>query len=251
MRRLAVITMCTAGLMLLIAGCTPLFDAIPKDTVMIKKMPQEQPGDTIDYEGVLSQEAAKTISLNAVNRYFHQTFAKEDIQFELLAVDELKLKQFFLRTSGVVLHPLPEAAPPMVLEDPDKLLEQIKDGLYYMTLKHEGEETEEVYDLVLNAKDGDILKLVQAGRKKYARTQPRDMKVLEVANQFVQEMDDYPLDELVRDEKMVRWDSIVEVYYTKQDRKSLKYSVLVDYETKKVIGFNKDVMTILSYYAME
>lgn len=134
--------------------------------------------------------------------------------------------------------------------DPDKDLEPISGGLYYMTLTRKAE-PDEVYGLVLNAKDGNILKIIKAKQKKSAEVSVnplRDPRTLEAANRFMQEKSGSPLSELVLDENIVRWNNAVEVYYTSEDNQSLRYCVLVDDQTKQIVGFSKDVMTLLSYY---
>lgn len=256
MKKLILIAVC-AVLMILTTGCEGLFNTIPKGTVMIKKIPKEQQTGEVEYEGILSQDAVKTLSLNAVNKYFGESLTKEEIQFEVMAVDQTKLNELLKRAVyGVVSRPKPERD---FTFDPRTELEPISGGLYYITLTQTAEPYE-VYDLVLNAKDGEVVKMIKASRKQSdGNTNPvrdpkvlgaanRDPKVLEAANQFVQEKGSYPLSELVLDEKIVRWGNVAEVYYMSEDKQALKYCVMVNNRTKEIVGFSKDVMTLLSYY---
>lgn len=90
MKKFVLIILC----MVFATGCDRWFDTIQKDTVMVKKLPKEQQSSEVEYEGILSQDTVKTLSLNAVNKYFGERLAKEEIQFELLAVDRTKLLSF-------------------------------------------------------------------------------------------------------------------------------------------------------------
>lgn len=245
MKKYAFIAVC-AAFVLLTTGCEGWFNTIPKGTVMVKKLPQEQQTGEVEYDGILSQDAAKTISLNAVNKYYGESLTKEEIQFELLAVDRTKLEELLKRTvTSVVARPMAEWMRDFDV-DPVTELEPHSGGLYYMTLTRKTEPNE-VYDLVVNAKDGEVVKMIKSSwGLSDGNTRPaRD--VTDVANRFVQEKGSYPLSDLVLYQQVERG-RITEVYYMNEDRQSLKYCVMINNRTKEIIGFSKDVMTLLSLY---
>lgn len=239
MKKWILALMCMAFLMLL-TGCEGWFNAIPKDKVMAKKITKENRGIEPEYEGVLSQETAKTLSLRAINKYYEENLTMEEFRFESMYVDKNKLKD-------LLNSPRPQKDPGVYYGD-KTLLDQIPRGLYYVTLT-QSVKPNEVYDVVLNAKDGDIVKISKSGPKQ-SRAQGivRD-KVFDVANRFIQVKGSYPLSELTLNQDMTRWgmDGEVEVFYTSKDNPTIKYSVTVTFTTNEVSGFSKDIMALLSY----
>ncbi|WP_028549859.1 hypothetical protein [Paenibacillus sp. UNC451MF] len=244
MRKYMMLLLYSATLVLL-TGCQGWFNSIPKDTVMIKKIVQEHKNSEIEYEGVLSQDAVKTLSVQAVDKFLNKKLALDHVQFEIMAVDQNKLKELLKETSQV--------AGPVVVEGMSQQrmqftsdIQAITGGLYYVTLTS-SEVPEESYDIVLNAKNGDVLKILRSYRESRAMSRYSEKKVFDLTDHFVEEHGSYPLTELTLQLDMTRWGSNVELYYTSKDNKTLKYCVVVNYSSNAVVGFSKDVMALLSY----
>lgn len=106
---------------------------------------------------------------------------------------------------------------------------------------------EESYDIVLNAKDGDVLKILRSYRESRAMLRYSEEKVFDLADRFLEEHGNYPLTELTLQLDITRWGSNAELYYTSEDNKTLKYCVVVNFSSNEVVGFSKDVMALLSY----
>jgi hypothetical protein len=239
------IVMLFSALLVLMTGCQGWFNSIPKDTVMVKKIVQEHKNSEIEYEGVLSQDAVKTLSVQAVDKFLNKKLALDHAQFEIMAVDQNKLKELLKETSHV--------AGPVVLGGMAKQrmqftsdIQAITGGLYYVTLTS-SELPGESYDIVLNAKDGDVLKILRSYRESRAMPRNAEEKVFDIADRYVEEHGVYPLSELTQQLDMTRWDPNVELYYTSKDNKNLKYCVVINYSSNEVVGFSKDVMALLSY----
>ncbi|BBH19165.1 hypothetical protein Back11_05100 [Paenibacillus baekrokdamisoli] len=250
MNKLIIVIMC-AAFMILTTGCEGVFNTIKKNTVMVKKVTNEHKTNEINYDGVLSQEAVKTLSLNAVNKYYNEKLTMNEVQFELMAVEQKKLKDLLQRIHyGVVERPQVILGSQV---DFAEALNKIPNGLFYMTLT-QSSAPNDVYDIVLNARDGDVVKVSkkeQEPRAAYGDTR-QTMIVDEmsgIAAQFIQDKGSYALTELTLDKKSIRWGSNVELFYMSKGKQTLSYSVVVDLITKQVVGFNKDVMAILSYYS--
>ncbi|MCY7484643.1 hypothetical protein [Paenibacillus alvei] len=255
MKKWIVAFMCMAFLVLL-TGCEDWFNAIPKDKVMVKQIMKENPGIEPEYEGVLSQETAKTLSLQAINKYYEMNVTMNELRFESVYVDQNKLNE-------LLNSPRPQEEPVVyygdkVLPDQDHyrdkaFLDQIPRGLYYVTLT-QSEKPNEVYDVVLNAKDGDVLKMSRKGRQQSASQWITENKVFDIgdrsiiANRFIEEKGSYLLSELTLNQDMTRWDmnDAVEIFYTSKDNQTIKYSVTVSLRNE-VSGFSKDIMALLSY----
>ncbi|WP_289355583.1 hypothetical protein [Paenibacillus sp. S-12] len=250
MKKWIVAFMCMAFLVLL-TGCEDWFNAIPKDKVMVKQIMKENPGIEPEYEGVLSQETAKTLSLQAINKYYEMNVTMNELRFESVYVDQNKL-------NDLLNSPRPQEEPVVYYGDkvlPDQiyyrdkaLLDQIPRGLYYVTLT-QSVKPNEVYDVVLNAKDGDIVKISRSGGKQSRAQEIARDKVFDIANRFIQEEGSYPLSELTLNQDMTRWgmDGEAEVFYTSKDNQTLTYSVTVSFHMYGVSGFSKEIMALLSY----
>ncbi|HBU83780.1 MAG TPA: hypothetical protein DEF35_19385 [Paenibacillus sp.] len=234
-----------SAILVLATGCQGWFNSIPKDTVMIKKIVQEHKNSEIEYEGVLSQDAVKTLSVQAVDKFLNIKLALDHAQFEIMAVDQNKLKELLKETSQIAGQVTLEGMSQQRMQFTSDI-QAITGGLYYVTLTS-SEVPEESYDIVLNAKDGDVLKILRSYRGSRAMPRNSEEKVFDLADRFVEEHGSYPLTELTPQLDMTRWGSNVELYYTSKDNKTLKYCVVVNFSSNKVVGFSKDIMALLSY----
>lgn len=246
--------------MLLISGCQGWFNVIPKDTVMVKEIIQEQKPDEIDYEGVLSQSAAESLGLNAVNKYFGQKLQMEQAQFEVAMIDQAKLKELYKEASIVAAMPLPEEmlSPERPSSDQSSGrsssqrtvltsdISAITKGLYYVTLTTNTAPME-YYEIVLNAKDGDVLRILRSVREPQSRSLQQNSKFIDVANRFIEEHGSYPLSELKYQTQLDRSTTNLELYYTSKDDKTMRYCIVVDPVRNEVIGFSKNIMAFFSY----
>ncbi|MDQ0088949.1 hypothetical protein J2T12_002359 [Paenibacillus anaericanus] len=250
MNKLILVIVC-ALFMFLTTGCSGLFNAIEKDTVMVKKVTQEHNSNELNYEGVLSQDTVKTLSLNAVNKYFNKKLTMDMVQFELMAIDQKKFKDLLDKVEyGVDSQSKHNQGYKFDIKTE---LNKFPNGLFYMTLTL-SDDRNEVYDIVLNAQDGDVIKIAkvdQISKVTYNDKEPNVImdEVIEIANQFIQDKGSYPLSDLILDEKGTRWGIIAELYYMNKDNQSLSYSIMINTRTKQVVGFNKEVMAMLSYFS--
>ncbi|HEY2495176.1 MAG TPA: hypothetical protein VGI33_19985 [Paenibacillus sp.] len=262
MNKLKVVIVC-AAFMILITGCGGFFNAIEKETVMVKKITKEHKSNEVKYEGVLSQDAVKTLSLNAVNKYYNEKLTMDEVQIELLVVDQKKLKDLLDKVEYGV-HPRIKQNQEFKVDSKTEL-NKIPSSLFFMTLTLSADPNE-VYDIVLNARDGDVLKISKVILKgvlsekepevilkgAFSEKEPEvilDEEVIEIANRFILEKGSYVLSDLILNEKPVRRGIVAELYYMSKDNQSLNYSVIVNLRTKQVVGFNKDVMAMLSYFS--
>ncbi|MEC0093938.1 hypothetical protein [Paenibacillus macquariensis] len=259
MNKLIVMVIVCAAFMILTTGCGGLFNAIEKDTVMVKKITIEHKTNEVKYEGVLSQDTVKTLSLNAVNKYYNEKLTMGEVQFELMAVDQKKLKELLDKLEYGVISRSKQNQGFKVNSETE--LNKIPSGLFYMTLTQSADPNE-VYDIVVNARDGDVIKISKVNQNPkyaYGDKDPEVVmegkvimdEVIEIANRFIQEKGSYVLSDLTLDKKGTRWGRgiVAELYYRSKDKQSLNYSVMVNVRTKQVVGFNKDVMAMLSYFS--
>ncbi|RXZ83221.1 hypothetical protein EBB07_07805 [Paenibacillaceae bacterium] len=243
-----------AAFMILSTGCGSVFDTIPKNTVLVKKIIQDPKGDEIEYEGVLSQDAVKTLSLQAVNKYFGENLTLDELQFELMAIDQNKFKDLLREASFRSTRQMKDdKSAPYPDEEhqypPEykKELDQMSGGLYYTTLTKSTNPIE-AYDIVLNARDGEVMKISRIGP---SRTPPSDNnkeKVFDIVDKFIKEKGSYKPSELSLKD-MTYWGNVGELYYTGKDSDKIKYCVMVNWPTSEVIGFSKDVMALLNLYS--
>jgi hypothetical protein len=251
MRRILILMTCVLFIVV-VTGCDSLFTAIPKDTVMVKKIMQEKEDNEVVYEGVLSQDAVKTLSVQAVNHYFDQQLSIDDLQFEIMAVDQNKLKEL-LKEAESSAGPVSTERSAIQVQPQPKFqfqsdISSITGGLYYITLT-KSTRPYAIYDIVLNAKDGDVLKVLRSKRESTGAAVRVQKKVFDIADEFVKAKGSYPLSELTQQINMTYWGASAELYYTSKDNKFVKYNVMVNNRYDEVDGFTKDIMALLSYYS--
>ncbi|TCZ77837.1 hypothetical protein E0485_10205 [Paenibacillus albiflavus] len=255
MKKLILVIIC-ASFMILATGCQSVFNTIPKDTVMVKKIIRENENIEAEYEGVLSQDAVKTLSLNAVNKYFDENLTTDEFQFELVVIDQNKFKVLLSEAENTP-RVKSAKAPELKVNDQTEF-SPYSGGLYYTTMT-KLTDPDEVYDIVLNARDGDVIKAVRGGEtiQNFARNTVEDDRlvkyhmneVIPLATKFIQDKGSYLLSDLSLNEGMTRSGGVVELYYMSKDGDKLKYTVTVDLKRNEVVGFSKDVMALLSYFS--
>ncbi|WP_052759742.1 hypothetical protein [Paenibacillus sp. DMB20] len=202
----------------------------------------------------------KTLSLNAVNKYFDENLTKDELQFELAVIDQNKFKVMLNEADkGLVVMPtgVPKVVPKLKVNDQIDFA-SYSSGVYYTTLT-KSTHPNEGYLIVLNAKDGDIIRAVRRREtiQDDARSTVEDdllvkyymNKVAPLATEFIRDKGSYPLSELTLNEDMTRSGGVVELYYMSKDGDKLKYAVTADLKRNEIVGFSKDVMALLSYYS--
>ncbi|WP_314587211.1 hypothetical protein [Paenibacillus terrigena] len=254
MNKLIRMVICAAFVMVSLTGCESIFNGIAKDKVMVKKITKEPDKNEVQYEGVLSQDAVKSVSLNAVNKYFDKKLSIDEVQFgELLAVDQAKLKDLLERVEKKYKSQPRERQMFTFEMDTEAELKKIPSGLFYVTLIHDAG-YREVFDIVINARDGEVLRINHVEQSPVVYNDVISDSLMDeihgVANRFIQEKMNEPLSQLTFDKKQIRWDYRPEVYYLSKTNQMIKYSVQVQMRTKKVAGFSKDVMAFLQYYSV-
>ncbi|WP_028594576.1 hypothetical protein [Paenibacillus assamensis] len=257
MNKLNLVMMCVL-LMIVGTGCEGVFDTIPKETVMVKSIDRASEANGAEYEGVLSQDTVKTLSLNAVNKYFDENVTLKEIQFEMEFINKNKFKALISEAEyGLIPAVIPAPGSvvkptevPKFLINVQTELDSYSGGLYYTTLTTLSDSSK-AYDIVLNARNGDIVKVTRADTlRNISGARQKDKKeIIALAEAFIQEKESYPLSELSLNEDITRWGSVVELYYMSKDDKKLIYTISVNLRRNEVIGFSKDVMALLSYYS--
>jgi len=137
-------------LSLLLAGCTGFYNSIPKDTVMVKKLQGKDGTKASQIEAELTEEAIRTLSVKAVNKYFNHNFALDDVEIEMKPLDGNSLKAL-LAQETMYLDLAPE-----VLDAYKSQLHKASGGLYAINISHLFNANEN-YGVVINPKNGDIL----------------------------------------------------------------------------------------------
>lgn len=226
--------------LILLPGCGGWLQSIPKDTVMIRPLPEERKSEEAAYEGVLSQEAVKTLSLEAVSRYYEVQLTMDELQFELSVIDSNKLEG---------LLSAPQEARRQNL-DMKMEIDHLPVGLYFVTLTRTAAEQFAIYELVLSAADGDVLRIDREERIASVPLPTERKDVLEIVERFIREKEEGFLNDMEVNAKMSRWGTETTLFYTNNDQTALKYSVTVNTVTNRVTGFSKDVMALLRYYAI-
>lgn len=229
--------------MIVLAGCEAYYQPIPKDTVMIKKITPAASDKTAESPGALSEDTARTLSVNAVNKYFNNNFSIEDVNIELDVFDlqQMKSMLYSLRRDSV--------ADPLVQFKAE--LSETPNGLYSVIVKNRYDSRIQ-YTVMLNAADGDILDIRKLGENSSSRGQRIRSDITEfisAAEQFLERLNDIRLDELELGEQTVfreaTYDAVL--FFQNKKTKNTEYVVWVDLSTKEILGFSKGIMIVLSY----
>ncbi|MCQ6559781.1 hypothetical protein [Paenibacillus mendelii] len=231
---------------LLLTGCSGFYTSIPKDTVMVKKIIQETPADEVEYNGVLSEETVKTLSISAVNKYYSHNLSLDDIEFEGFSMDQAQIKELLAKNTKDLY------GEQGFLVEFKTQLSKVPSGIYIVAVMNKYDATD-IYNVVMNAKDGDVVAIskVVISEKTKVEKKPTVQRLSEletIGDQFIAGMDDYKPADLVLDDTSYRYGgSTAELYYKSKENDAIVLNIVIDVDTQKVVGFYKDIMTVLQY----
>ncbi|MBM7569111.1 hypothetical protein [Paenibacillus sacheonensis] len=235
MNRFALI-LASAALLLITSGCSSFFEAVPKNVVMVKKYSGvDESSQPLKAGEILSLQTTKSLGLNAVKKYFDKQISEDDVQFELTTVELNALRV-------LVEHDIR----PDVKQDAEAKLKEVPEGLFYLTITFPDNER---YELVLNARTGDVLKIsnqsqigdVSAGNSKEMTSHSDSENV----NKFLQEKEGLNPKDIK--ETAVFAEGKASYYLINIENDSLKYVIEFDTQMNKVMGFSKGIMALLTW----
>ncbi|MBH5320921.1 hypothetical protein I6N90_24350 [Paenibacillus sp. GSMTC-2017] len=267
MRTLNMIVLC-AALMIMLTGCGGYFNKVEKNKVMVKKISEEQVTEEISYGDTLSLGTVNTLSINAVNKYFDKKFKEDDVKIDIRVVDQQNLRYLFENVEYGAA-PQPEGNKSIVF-DTQAMLKEVPSGLFYVDLGSVADfpsqyEYKYEYDLVLSAKDGKVLQIKeqinpqQVGiRQEKQQMNTREViftresieEVIDNGTRFVKEELGLTTVQPLSGKEMIRWNgSVVELFFKDEQNESVIASVFVDTHTNKIVGFNRGLMAVLSFFS--
>lgn len=241
MAKYAAAFMILSLLSLTLTGCGSFYSGISKDTVMVKKIPQEKPGEMVEYNGVLSEDTVKTLSVNAVNKYFEHNLSLDDILIEMSFMDQTQIKSLLADATRNV-----DMERGFLVEYKEPL-KKVAGGVYMATMMNKYDSSD-VYGVVINARDGEVLGLSKVNMSESSRAEKKLTyeDLTNNADEFVKGMGDYKLNDLQLEDSFYLRGG-VEFYYKNKNSNEVVLSLLVDMSTGQIIGFYKDMMTILQF----
>ncbi|MGO4370854.1 hypothetical protein [Paenibacillus sp. 2TAB19] len=229
---------------MLLAGCGSFYSSIPKNTVMVKKINQDKPAEEVEYNGVLSEESVKMLSVNAVNKYFGHNLSVDDILIETTSMDQQQIKAVLADATNDMKMKLG------FLVEYKEQLGEVANGIYMSTIVNKYD-SEDIYGVVMNAKDGEVVGLSRVDAEKRPTSVDKKFDIngmVAKADQFIETMGDYTQSALEWDDSYYLSGYVTELYYKKKDSDVVELSVLINTLTGEVVGFYKDIMTILQLW---
>lgn len=244
MNGLKLFIVCSAFLIVL-TGCNGLYQSIDKDTVMVKKITKEQTSGKVEYEGVLSEDAMITLSINAINKYFGNNLSVDDIVSELALMNQQEIK-LMLADLTKKYNRLNQK----FLVEYKSQLSKVPAGIYFVYIANKYDPSD-AYSVAVNPRDGDIVSIssnfVKVITEKQKNQKGDQAEFKKIADDFVKGMNDIRLSDLELDfnEDVNEWGSAAELFYKSKDDQSIALCVSIDMNSKQVVGFYKDIMAVL------
>lgn len=230
---------------LLLAGCSGFYHSIPKDTVMVKKLKAKQEFN-VKSDTVLSEEAIKTLSLNAIGKYYDHHLSMDNVEIELKNIDYNQLKTL-LSSAIKDLNLEQEEVDSYILQ-----LNKASSGLYFVKITNIFNEFD-MYTVAINPLNGEILGA--AKKKIYTKLKINDSERMtedelkQFAKQFIEkkEMITVPIDSS-RIEVRSLEEMLSELHYVSEDRQ-VYWQMTFNHNTQEVLDFSKDVMAVFEIAA--
>ncbi|MBB6672117.1 hypothetical protein [Cohnella nanjingensis] len=234
---------CCAALMLIMTGCGAFYQPIEKDTVMVRKINKQQPNPPAAYEGILSAEAVKTLSVSAMAKYLDLHAKKEELSFEVLSVDAPSINQALANLNGLQgdartkMSGGPEAEPLM------------KSPVYFVTISYKDHVAERI-TAILQAETGEVLGIaVNDYRASVVQepSKPSKTQIKQIADDYLRQIG-HDVSNLEMDDVYASYGMISAFYYRAKGSKRIVVNLLVDMRSQKVISYMKDEMVGLQFY---
>jgi hypothetical protein len=242
MNRLKLFIVCSA-LLIALTGCNGLYPSIDKDTVMVKKITKEQTSSKVEYEGVLSEDAMITLSLNAINKYFGNNLTADDIVSELSLMNQQEIKL----TLADLTKKYNRLNQKFLVEYKSQL-SKVPAGIYFVYISNKYD-TRDAYSVAVNPRDGDIVSVssnfVNVITEKQNKLKLDETELKKIADDFITGMNDIRLSDLEPDYNVNVKGVVMEMFYKNKDDQSIALCVSIDMNSKEVIGFYKDIMVVL------
>lgn len=243
------ITLMLAVLVLpLLAGCSILYNPYPKNVVMVKKLAATEPFIEHD-DALLSEETLKSLSINAIYKYFDQKLSKDNVKFEMrnLAYDDIK--EFLMSaTSNLDLSQ-------DILDSYIEHLNKASSGYCLIQITNLFNQYD-AYGIMINPINGEIMGVVTAndsinGKSFEKNARIDDEQLIQIAKQFVdeKELGITPIDPNQIRVYQTR-NEMSELYYTSEDRQVLFYW-RINYVDNKVVDFSKDLIAAIQISQFE
>ncbi|MDQ0114858.1 hypothetical protein [Paenibacillus harenae] len=230
----------------LLAGCGSFYTGISKNTVMVKKTNQEKPDAEVEYGGLLSEDTVKTLSVNAVNKYFGHNLSLDDAMIDTSSLDQQQIKAVLADATSEM-----DMKQGFLVEYREQLI-KVAGGIYMSTIINKYD-SEDMYGVVMNAKDGEVIGLskVNIEKRTSSPTESKKYKLTEVvglAEQFIETMGDYEQDALEWDDSYYLNGYMTELYFKNKETDEVALSLLINIGSGEVVGFYKDIMTVLQLW---
>lgn len=228
--------------LIVLTGCGSFYSGITKDTVMVKKINQEKPVEEVNYDGVLSEETVQTLMINTINQKFQNNLSLDDILIEMTYMDQQAIKVLLADATRKT-----ELERGFLVEYKEQL-DNVASGMYMATILNRYN-TNEMYGVVINARDGELLGLSRSSVYGSAPVEPKapslNQDELEnAAKKILNGMGDYGDAELKVEEGFY-FRGIVDLYYMKDGQ--IVVSLQMNDKTGEMVGFYRGVMTVLQY----
>ncbi|MCC3373656.1 hypothetical protein [Cohnella sp. REN36] len=235
---------CCATLTLLSAGCGAFYQPIEKDTVMARKINKQQPNPPAAYEGILSTEAAKNVSVNAMAKYLDLHAEKEALSFEVLSVDAPSINQAMANLNG-----LQDDARTKFAARGEGAESLMKSPVYFVTINYKEHDTERI-TVILQAETGEVLGIALHDSQASVIQAPSKLsetQIKQIADDYLRNIG-YDMSKLETDDVYAYYGTISGFFYRAKDSKHIVVNLLVDLRSQKVISFMKDEMVGLQFY---
>lgn len=238
------------SIFVLLTGCDGFYQTIPKNTVMIKKITELVDIQT-DYPGILSEETVKSLCVDAINKHMGHNLSLEDVTFTVIFLNQKQVKEMIYQN----MNQFTPNMDPLVQYKAE--LSQIPRGLYFANVINQYDKMDQ-YTIALNAGDGEMLGVynkvnVIVGNESML-SQENKAKILQVAEFYIKQYGDVNLETVELDPNQIYWQPTTRLSYQDKKTKNLKYNVLIEAYTQKVVGFTKNIISeliILSDIAIE
>ncbi|GIO34420.1 MULTISPECIES: hypothetical protein [Paenibacillus] len=244
-----------------LSGCDGFYQAIEKDTVMVKHIAKDSDAKLVEYNGMLSQETVTRLSINAVNKFYHLKLTSDQVRIGIYSMSQKELENLLAMMEGNYKNyenfKAAGEREKKALKRIGKRITQFTDGLTFVSLQ--GKTDQSGFEVLMNPKDGKVESIMQRGAEYFNDATGSDMnskmipkglsgeEMVHKAEKYLAQIEGtaasaYQLD------YQYSYGTTQELYYRTKEPDVGELRLVIDTNAGEFIGFDKDNLSEMWFY---
>ncbi|GAA0391112.1 hypothetical protein [Paenibacillus motobuensis] len=260
MKRTLIFAAC-ACMICVLGGCNGFYNAIQKDTVMVKHIAKDPDAKSVEYNGILSQETVTKLSVNAVNKIYNLKLTSDQVRIGIYSMTQKELERLLTlikeNLKSYKNFKAAEERQKKAIERMEKKVLHLTDGLTFVSL--EGKTDQGRFEVLINPKDGKVESIMHrdveysndaTGSDMNSNVIPKELsgeETVQKAEKYLEQIEGTGASAYQLDYLYTYW-PIQELYFRSKEPDVGVLGIVIDTKAGEFIGFDKDNLSQMWFY---